>query len=500
MSDKTWLDITHPAYAEMAPHWVFCRQSYDGGPGYHKPNLFKFRLEDKEDFEERVKRAARYNFTRQVVDLINGHLFKVQPYVKLDDAPEHIKRFFERCTTDGDTIDNFRREMAKWASVYGRAFVVVDVPSDGGEAPVSEQERRDRGLEPYAYIVPPEDVLDLAWDGSQAKGSLRWIKIRERYRDDSDPTRPGEPKERFRLWFSGGWSLWEKQKDDKGQEHAVKVGEGTVPFREVPIVLIEHEDGDAYTSPGLVDDTVYLDRDVFNLMSELSETLSQQTFGQLVMPSDGFPPDLKPEQLGQYLAVGKRRVMVYDAEAKHPPMYIQPDASQGGLILDTIERRIEQIYRSANLGSEVGTKTGQSSATSGVTMAYTFAKLEALLSSKAAEQEEAEKAMLRIVDLWCGGKGDLPADLVSFPREFDVTTLQQDLTDALSVEAVLGGASPTAVAELRKQVVSKSLERLEEKQIAVINQEIEAYAAVERMEPHEEEEQEAEGMTDGGLA
>lgn len=494
MAGKLWLDVTHPKYADLCAHWCFARLSYDGGPAYHEPNLIRYRLEDAEDFKARVQRAARYNFTRQVVDLINGHLFKVPPTRKTDRAPEAVQRFWAESTRDGDGIDGFAREAAKWASVYGRCYAVVDVPAPEAE-PETEYERQEQGLEPYVYLVPPDDVLDLAHGPD---GDLLWIKVRERFRDDASPQTAADGyTERFRLWERGRWSLWEKVKDGQGREAAALIAEGVVPFDEIPVVCIEHEDGDEYASPGLVDDTVYLDRDVFNLCSELTETLNSQTFGQLVMPSDGFPPDLTASQLGAYLAMGKKRVFVYDSGASAPPAYIQPDASQGRLILETIQDRISQIYRSVNLAGEVGGREGQSSAASGVNMAYQFAKLEGMLATMAAEMQTAEREILEMVGKW-SGLDELPEDLVVYPREFDVVSLKQALEDALSVEAVLGGSSPTAVAELRKQVIAKALDGVEVEVMKAITDEIDAFAAIEMTEPHEDEELEHDASIQPG--
>ncbi|MNL22847.1 hypothetical protein D3C87_1442090 [compost metagenome] len=243
----------------------------------------------------------------------------------------------------------------------------------------------------------------------------------------------------------------------------------------------------------------YLDRDIFNLGSELTETISQQTFGQLIMPSDAFPSDMNEEMLGKYLAVGKRRVLVYWAEAKSPPQYISPDASQGGLILSTIDKRIGWLYDAVNLGSEVGRE--KTTSASGVSKAYDFATLEGGLVTSATELESAEMEMARFVDLWTGGTGELPEGLVSYSRTFDVVSLNQALTEALSLQVVLEEASPTAMAELRKQLAAKGLDKVDAKTMKQIVDEIDAYAATERLGPPEVEPvDEVIEVENGGLA
>ncbi len=498
-NQKCWLDTVHPAYAAAAPHWAFCRQSYEGGPAYFETNLFKFRLEDPGDFVERKKRANRYNFSGQVVDIFNDHLFKVQPTRKVDAARPGVQRFWKRATKGkgANGIEVFIREVSKWKSAEGRLYAVIDVPSDGGVPPTTEADRLSRGLEPYAYYVHPDDMLDIAFDED---GKILWAKVRERYRDDADPKAASDSyEERYRLWERGKWSLWRKKKDDQtGTVEAELIEEGEIPFDEVPIVIVEHQDGDDYTSPGLIDDVVYIDRDIFNLGSELNETISQQTFGQLIMPSDALPSKLTEDQLAKYLAVGKRRVLVYYADAKHPPQYISPDASQGGLILSTIDKRIGWLYDAVNLGSEVGRE--KTTAASGVSKAYDFATLEGGLVTSATELESAEMEMARFVDLWTGGTGELPEGLVAYPRTFDVVSLNQALTEAMSLQVVLEEASPTAMAELRKQLAAKGLDKLDAKTMQQIVAEIDAYAATERLGPAEDQEDEVIEVENGGLA
>lgn len=494
---KTWLDTVHPAYAEKAPHWAFCRQSYEGGPAYFDANLLKFRLEDRPDFEDRKKRASRYNFSRQVVDIINDHLFKVAPTRNIKSAPDAVKRFWVRATKGkgANGIEVFVREVAKWAKAEGRAYVVIDVPSDGGVTPTTEADRLARGLEPYAYIVHPDDMLDIAYDED---GKILWAKVRERYREDADPKAASDSyEERYRLWERGKWSLWRKKKHEQtGAVEPEMIEDGTFRFTEVPIIIVEHQDGDDYSSPGLIDDVAYIDRDIFNLGSELTETISQQTFGQLIMPSDAFPPNLDQAALQAYLAVGKRRVLVYWAEAKTAPQYISPDASQGGLILSTIDKRIGWLYDAVNLGSEVGRE--KTTSASGVSKAYDFATLEGGLVTSATELESAEMEMARFVDLWTGGDGKLPEGLVAYPRSFDVISLNQALTEALSLQVVLEAASPTAMAELRKQIAAKGLDKVDEKIMQQIVDEIDAYAATERLGPPEvDQEDEVIEVVDG---
>ncbi|MNL55198.1 hypothetical protein D3C87_1785870 [compost metagenome] len=61
---------------------------------------------------------------------------------------------------------------------------------------------------------------------------------------------------------------------------------------------------------------------------------------------------------------------------------------------------------------------------------------------------------------------------------------------------MLAGASPTALAEQRKQIVAKALERVEPEVMDAITQEIDAAAAVDRLTVAEDD----DGEQGDGLA
>ena len=76
----------------------------------------------------------------------------------------------------------FIRELSIKSSIYGRVWVIVDNNNDGSTKTVAEEKNLD--LSEYAYIVKPQNVLDISYDD---RGVLQWILVMETHRDDDDP-------------------------------------------------------------------------------------------------------------------------------------------------------------------------------------------------------------------------------------------------------------------------------------------------------------------------
>ena len=78
----------HPRYEAKLAHWDFLESTYEGGREWFRDNIFKYVKEGDDEFAERVKRAYRFNHTKQVVDLVDKHLFKIPVARRYDDAPQ----------------------------------------------------------------------------------------------------------------------------------------------------------------------------------------------------------------------------------------------------------------------------------------------------------------------------------------------------------------------------------------------------------------------------
>ena len=85
------------------------------------------------------------------------------------------------------------REAHRFAAIYGRVSIVVDMPSVSvstkAEAIVSD-------IRPYVSLVTPENLIDWAFEKElSGRPSMSMVKIKE-------------DKSSYRIWTRQGWELW----------------------------------------------------------------------------------------------------------------------------------------------------------------------------------------------------------------------------------------------------------------------------------------------------
>ena len=130
MSKDPLLDLIkrrHPRYEEKLAHWDFLEATYEGGRSWFKENIFRFMKEGKEEYSDRVDRAYRFNHTKQVVELVDKYLFKMDIARKVSDAPEAVQKFWKDATLSGQDMDELSKRISTATSKFGRVYVVVDL-------------------------------------------------------------------------------------------------------------------------------------------------------------------------------------------------------------------------------------------------------------------------------------------------------------------------------------------------------------------------------------
>lgn len=450
---RALIERRHPKYDDTIDHWDFLEATYEGGREWFKANVFKYIKEGDKEFADRLERCYRFNHTREVVDLVNKYLFK-QNVARSQDAPESVKRFWERATRGGLSIRDFARQASKKASTLGRIGIVIDNPSTG-EQPISRAEAKKANLRTYGYIVGPKQLLDYAHDD---EGKLIWVLVEECFREADNPfASSGDEHPRWRLWTRDDWTLYEERTVGRVKKIVV-VASGVHDLGEVPVILHDNILGDdQYVPPSLIDDIAYLDRAVANYLSNLDAIIQDQTFSQLVMPAQNMMPG--EDNYTKMLEMGTKRVFLYDgAGSPQGPQYISPDPKQAQMILAVIHKIINEIYHTVGLAGE---RTKQDNAlgidnSSGVAKAYDFERVNALLAAKADSLEVLENKIARLVGLWNGEAVD--EDLVSYPDNFDVRSLYDEFDMAARLALI---QAPEAVRqEQMKGLIDKLFPQL----------------------------------------
>lgn len=412
----------HPLYEETTVHWEFVEATYNGGREWFDKNLHKYLKEGDKEFERRRERAYRFNHTREVVDLLNKYLFKQNITRNDTDAPESVKKFWKQTTRTGLNIKDFARQISKKTSIFGRIAVVID--SNAPDNIVSVADANAADIRTYAYIVPPDQILDYSFDdGSE----LNWILLKEIRRDDSDPMKSsGKQEVYYRLWTRDSWYLMTEKSVGRAKKIVVE-DFGQHQLGCVPVVLADNiVSDDMYTTPALIDDIAYLDKAVANYLSNLDAIIQDQTFSQLAMPAQGLMPG--EDNYNKLVEVGTNRIFLFDGEGGSKPFYLSPDVKQASILLDAINKIINEIYHTVGLAGE---RTKQDNAlgidnSSGVAKAYDFERVNALLAAKADSLEIVENKIAKIVALWNGENTPEGDNFVSYPDNFDTRGLYDE--------------------------------------------------------------------------
>jgi hypothetical protein len=430
---RKFIERRHPLYSGMLAHWAFLEETYAGGRGWFANNIFQYIKEGPIEFKDRVERAYRFNHTREVVDLVDKYLFKMELARNVAEAPDSVKKFWKRSTQQGHSIKEFAKTVSKGASTYGRVWVVVD--STKTQESVTVADAKDDVT--YAYMLEPQHVLDMSYD---ELGDLNWVLIHEVVRDDADPIEStGSTSSRYRLWTRSYYQVFTIRKE--GTKSIVVPGPETPhELGRVPVIAVDNVISDEkYTSPSMIADVAYLDRACANYLSNLDAIIQDQTFSQLAMPAQGLTPG--DDSYAKLLEMGTKRIFTYDGESGSQPFFLSPDPRQAELILKVINKIINEIYHSIGLAGE-RTKEDNSQGidnSSGVAKAYDFERVNSLLAAKADALELFENQLCELVANW-GGEEEtvekLERPLVQYPDNFDVRGLYDEFEIAARLALV----------------------------------------------------------------
>jgi hypothetical protein len=156
----------------------------------------------------------------------------------------------------------------------------------------------------------------------------------------------------------------------------------------------------------MIADVAYLDRAVANYLSNMDAIIQDQTFSQLAMPAQGLMPGTSDDEtkLRSWWRWAPSASSPTTARTAPSPNTCQPGCAQAELILQVINKIINEIYHSIGLAGE-RTKEDNSQGidnSSGVAKAYDFERVNALLASKADSLERIENKLARLVAKWNG--------------------------------------------------------------------------------------------------
>lgn len=480
---KDIVENPHKVYLEYFHNWNFLLDSYEGGVDYTQArtvssrsvdssftitvngkaqeqravqtNLFKHPKEREEDYIRRVQMSYYYNFCAPIIDIYTDHLFKqpvIEDFGSIDSMVDMQKENIDR---KNGSIGEFRKQVAECAQVYGHVFVLVDSPQIDKEI-FSLQDKIDNGAFPYYTLIPPQKVINWQLDKF---GRPHWVMICEQAESNIDAfafDKSAGKAAQYRLWTRQEWVLYDSDYKE--------VSRGTHGLGVVPIVCVFDSQSKKeinFLGISTLADIAYIARDVYNSSSELKQILNDQTFSILAFQGDASDYPTKE--------VGTNKGIVYPRES-NPPQYVTPPPGPAETLMTHIDKQITNMFRLAKLEGGSASFNGQSAVDqSGVSKAWDFNQTNSALSSKAANLEDAEDKMWQIWAKWEGKEFD---GSVSYPDEFSIQSLNEDLEEAEKILKLSIGSEVDK--GIKKAIVKKKFPRASDEDLDKMLAEVDA--------------------------
>jgi len=368
-------------------------------------------------FDRRKELAVYPNFSRKIVDVFTGFLWKQTPNRESDDL---YTQFQNDANGAGGKLDKLLFTYQRLAMILGSVYIIVDKPKIQG------QTRADQALPYLALRLPGQLVAET----KDAAG--RWLSV------TFSETMDGETV--YRTFTTTGWKLSKKTDGTDVIDH------GEYSLGRVPVVrlhIAEPLDPSSSRSQSWFYDLAGLNWDLYNTRSELRELFRAQTFAILALP---VADESERERLKD-LTISTENALTYNPTGGGDPKFIAPPADPVELYMKQIADTVTDIYRVANLEFVGGVQQ------SGVALAFHFQEANSSLGGMSGQCEAAEIEIAQLVYLWQDHEF---SGNIAYPTEFNITDLQQAIGVAMdAVSLGLGAEFDKAIKKrLARQILA----------------------------------------------
>lgn len=395
----------------------FLLDAYSGQGGFASGDyLVAHPRESDTKLKSRKELAVYPNFTRKIVDVFMGFLWKQAPSRETD---ELYAAFAANADGAGGKLDTVLSSYQRLAMIFGTVYVIVDKPTTQG------QTKADQAL-PYLALRLKSQLVKESKNAAGVWLSVTFSEI-------------SEGKTVYRTFTTTGWSL---TKDKEGIE---VIGRGEYSIGRVPVVrlhIAKPLNPTDSSSQSFVYDLAQLNWDLFNLRSELRELLRSQTFSILAFP---VADDAERERMKD-MTVGTENALTYNPTGGGHPGFIAPPADPVELYLKQIGETVEDIYRVANLEFVGGVQQ------SGVALGFHFQEANSGLRGMAESCETAENEIAVLVYLW---QNKVFVSNIAYANDFNLSDVAGAIAVALdTVTLGMGNAFDKAIKKrLAKQIL-----------------------------------------------
>lgn len=461
----------YPGYSEEISVMKRCMDAYEDEniDSY----LHRHKRENEDIYKDRKKRSVYENYCQPIVDLYASFLFRMKISRDAQETDAKLKKevdaFWEDCDGQGTNINQFMMDAETFALILGSQFIVVDMPRIT-EVPTNESERRALNLRPYLAQVHGFLMTNYAVD---EEGELLWVRFVEQPEDESDPfkLRPESvgwkelqelgtsksvaekvsKKIRFKTWTRNEWFIHEVDKegivtDVDSDEHGLGV---------VPVIALysSKRKSDPFRGVSLIKSISKNNITLYNWASILDEDMYTKCINVLVIKRS-----LQGETT---INLSSNNALEYDGD--EAPHYLVPSSEPGAFIVQMMDRKVNEIYRTALLGGDSGVQQMKS----GVAFAFEFNETNNALARKADFLEHAEHHIMDVFCKWFEGEWKGKID---YPEEFAIKAFSEELKNM--TDSKMNVRSPIFKQEIEKGIAGKMLPKIDKDMRAKIDKEI----------------------------
>ncbi|MDZ4726194.1 MAG: YlbF family regulator [Leptospira sp.] len=423
----------HPKLAKKHAIYELILDSYKGGQDYiNKSYLPQYPRERESDYKARKARSVYFNDVQPIADTMAGMLYETP--VQRDKLEGKYAEFTSNISK-GKGVDSFMRTLAIH-SLLRTVFVLVDSPSFDSSQVVTEKDRIDKKLSPYAVIYFPEQIRDFSLDD---KGELRWILLDDSYLDNENPLSEAAKKTQYTLWTSSEFKKFIISDDGKVSVQE----EGTHKVGAVPGFLCSwrdlEDDGIADTP---FEDISILGKKIYETISYMDETIASGTFQILFYP--GEPPKEASSK-----GIGNLSIVPFDPASSKGPYFDGPGLRELFPFIQGLEVYLKKALSIMGLDKDQEKSNSQS----GTAKKLEYRKAYAILNQGASVLEEAEKKIFSLFAKWQGDQTP-PEYKVSYNRDFDPESLDIQVKRLISVYDTI------IIPSIRKRITLELLPKL----------------------------------------
>ncbi|WP_446807970.1 hypothetical protein ACH50O_11685 [Methylomonas sp. 2BW1-5-20] len=395
----------------------FLLDAYSGQGGFASGAYLIPHLREADEKLKRRKELAVYpNFSRKIVNVMMGFLWKQTPSRESD---ELYSTFAMNADGAGGKLDTLLSSYQRLAMILGTVYVIIDKPKTQG------QTRADQAMPYMALRLKSQLVAET----KNAAGT--WMSVTFSELDGKET--------RYRTYTTTGWML---TKDQDGSD-VIEQGEysiGRVPVVRLHIAKPLNPTDSAAQS--FFYDLAGLNWDLYNARSEMRELFRAQTFAILALP---VADDNERQRLTN-LTISTENALTYNPAGGGKPEFLAPPPDPVQLYMEQIANTVTDIYRVANLEFVGGVQQ------SGVALSFHFQECNSALGDMAENCEAAEVEIASLVYAW---QDKQFTGNIAYPKDFNLSDLQTAIN--IAMDSVTLGMGPEFDKAIKKRLAKQIL-------------------------------------------